>query len=358
MLRQISLQKRGAATIDSFELHLALKEIGVEHQVFLSTGNSLRHRWDQLGESGDKVCWLNTYKRSIGSFVFSLFSFRWLKLLNKLKKGRSEAILATHFHPWLFFIAILKKNICGRLIYIVHENPFEPKEDDSRLMLCLQKFVLKRADILITHSRSLKTSIEKKVQVKIFSFSLGAYNHYCSNLFFTKNNSDFTFLFLGRIEPYKGVDLLMKAFVGLPRQDIGMHLIIAGEGRLPSICCPKIETINRWLSDEEVCDLFSRADVLVLPYLKASQSGVLSMAWACGVPVIVSNVEGLTEQVKNMENGLVFKSGDISDLSKVMFKIARERDLFLRLKKGAEKAGKESYTWRKVALGVKDVLSK
>ena len=358
MLRQISLQKRGAAVIDSFELFLALNKIGIDHQVFLSSDNELKYRWNNLYDRNN-IFWLNTYKNSISSFLFSFFLLKWFNLLILLRKYKDEDILATHFHPWLFFVILLKKMICRKFIYIVHENPFEPKERDDFFSLLLQKFVIKQADVIVTHSVNVKNEISKYIKVNVVFFPLGAYSNYCKNFNYKIKKSDTTtFLFLGRIESYKGVDLLLESFYLLLEKYSNIKLVIAGYGLLPDVGQKhnSIEIVNRWLSDEEICGFLNQADVVVLPYKKASQSGVLSLAWACGVPTIVSDVGGLSEQVLDKENGLIFKSNDKIDLADKMSEFIVDKDLLVRLKQGAIYSGEQLYTWNNVAKGIKDVI--
>jgi glycosyltransferase involved in cell wall biosynthesis len=81
--------------------------------------------------------------------------------------------------------------------------------------------------------------------------------------------------------------------------------VIAGEGTLPD-GLEGVETINRWLTEIEIRDLISQADVVIFPYTEASQSGVIPSAIALGKRLIVSEVGGLTEQIKNYSRAQTF----------------------------------------------------
>lgn len=123
-------------------------------------------------------------------------------------------------------------------------------------------------------------------------------------------------LFFGLIREYKGLDLLIKAFSKLDR---GYRLIIAGEPYGPFDKyqelidrCPdpsRIHLFTRYIRDAEVKDYFSAADVAVLPYRSATQSGISAVADNFEVPMIVTDVGGLKETIGERGTGLVCSEG-------------------------------------------------
>ncbi|MDH7594217.1 MAG: glycosyltransferase [Methanomicrobiales archaeon] len=129
-------------------------------------------------------------------------------------------------------------------------------------------------------------------------------------------------LFFGLLRPYKGVKYLVQAFSELPEQIVSdTRLLIAGETweDRESVelarCSPykdKITFINRYIADEEISFIFSAADVLVIPYLRASQSGVAHIGMAYGMPIIASLVGGLEESLSEYE-GTVFTTPENLD---------------------------------------------
>lgn len=131
-------------------------------------------------------------------------------------------------------------------------------------------------------------------------------------------------LFFGRIDKYKGIGNLCRAYSTLDinfKEKIG--LIIAGKGQLSQEEMKLIQTecyitpINRFITDSEMVWLFQNAVSVVMPYTEASQSGVLPIAYKFGKPVVVSDLRGLTENVIEKKTGYVFKTGD--ELSKILY---------------------------------------
>ncbi len=121
-----------------------------------------------------------------------------------------------------------------------------------------------------------------------------------------------TLLFFGLIRDYKGLDLLIDA---LPLLGEGYQLVIAGEcygsfdkyqSRIAATGMgANIKVFNRYIGDDEVPLFFSAADVCVLPYRSATQSGITAIALHFEVPVVATPVGGLAESIERPGIGLM-----------------------------------------------------
>jgi glycosyltransferase involved in cell wall biosynthesis len=119
-------------------------------------------------------------------------------------------------------------------------------------------------------------------------------------------------LCIGRLEAYKGLDVLVEAARRLDPQR--MCVVVAGPGRwerfvrrpLP----PNVEVRGRLVEDEEAVDLFARCSLVALPYVEASQSALVAAAYFFRKPVIVTNVGALPEYVVEGETGWVIPPRD------------------------------------------------
>jgi len=123
-------------------------------------------------------------------------------------------------------------------------------------------------------------------------------------------------LFFGRIEEYKGISLLYEAFITSPEINEKYNLLIAGEGKLPMSSNNEnnIIYLNRYIEDEEVAFLYLNASCVVYPYISATQSGVLSLAFFFKTPVLCSDVSFFKDIINRSAAGKLFKRGDVSDL--------------------------------------------
>ena len=144
-------------------------------------------------------------------------------------------------------------------------------------------------------------------------------------------------LFFGRIYAYKGLDVLLQSVPLVTRHVDAIRFIIAGAGEDLSRYAPWmpdarfVEIRNRHIPDEETAQLFRDADIVVLPYREASQSGVLAIAQAFGTPVVVSDVGELGQSVQDGISGLVVPPGDVAALADAVVRLATDPDLRRRL---------------------------
>ena len=104
-------------------------------------------------------------------------------------------------------------------------------------------------------------------------------------------------LLFGRMEPYKGVEVLIAAMRLLWETRPEVRLIVAGRGPATAAVPddPRIDARLRYIREAELQDLFAATTVAVLPYTQASQSDVGLRAIALGVPLVVSDVGSLAE---------------------------------------------------------------
>jgi glycosyltransferase involved in cell wall biosynthesis len=130
-----------------------------------------------------------------------------------------------------------------------------------------------------------------------------------------------TLLFFGLIREYKGLDLLLEAFSEL---DDSFQLIIAGEvygerslydALIQQSKNKHIFFADHFISNDEVASYFSAADLCLLPYRSATQSGIKAMCDAFHVPVLVSPVGGLSEEMMDNENGFIIHEMNPSSLA-------------------------------------------
>jgi starch synthase len=104
-------------------------------------------------------------------------------------------------------------------------------------------------------------------------------------------------LLFGRLEPYKGVEVLLKAMERVWAERTDVRLIVAGRGpeaaRVP--VHPLIDLRDDYVPEAELDTLFSEATIAVLPYIEASHTGIGTTALGRGVPTIVSDVGALSD---------------------------------------------------------------
>src|SRR5919204_4357796 len=117
-------------------------------------------------------------------------------------------------------------------------------------------------------------------------------------------------LLFGRLERYKGVEVLVEAMQLVWNRRPEVRLVVAGAGDAARLVPedPRIALIPRYISESEVDTLLAEASLVALPYTQASQSGVGLLAIAAGVPVVVSDLGALPELA--YDPTFVFEAGD------------------------------------------------
>ena len=177
-------------------------------------------------------------------------------------------------------------------------------------------------------------------------------------------SKDKTLLFFGNIAPYKGLEYLISAFTEILERDGSYRLIIVGKPKGPEDYWNQIQqSIERngtrdriiekieYVPDEETELFFKAADVLILPYTRIFQSGVLFLGYSFGVPAIAADVGTLKEEIIEGQTGFVFKPQDSSDLASVICKYF-ESELFRNLETRRieiKEYANKRYSWDKVA---------
>lgn len=138
-------------------------------------------------------------------------------------------------------------------------------------------------------------------------------------------------LFFGRIEFYKGIDLLYEAFIN-SKELSNTKLVIAGKGEIyfdrDQDKEHNVLFLNRYIADEEINDLFGKASFFVMPYRSATQSAVSSLAYHYGLPVIASDTEGLTDTILNEKTGLLYANNDRAALINQVLRLKTDRELY------------------------------
>lgn len=126
-------------------------------------------------------------------------------------------------------------------------------------------------------------------------------------------------LFFGRIEEYKGISLLYEAFKQNAFVNSNHKLVIAGSGQLPANIDnsdTRLVLMNRYIKDGEVKFLYEHAKAVVYPYISATQSGVLSLAFYFNTPVVASDVPFFKSIIEDSQTGVLFKTGAVTELSR------------------------------------------
>jgi glycosyltransferase involved in cell wall biosynthesis len=174
-----------------------------------------------------------------------------------------------------------------------------------------------------------------------------------------------TLLFFGLIRPYKGLEYLLRA-MPLVAREVDCLLLVVGEFYEPKErytrliedlrLGERVKLVDRYIKNEEVSLYFRCADVVVLPYVDATQSGVVQIAFALEVPVITTDVGGLPESVEDGCTGYVVASRSPEQLAGAIVRFYRDAREPLFRKEIARRKGE--FDWRQETEAITGLLTR
>lgn len=165
-------------------------------------------------------------------------------------------------------------------------------------------------------------------------------------------------LFFGRLSPYKGIDVLLKAVPLVLNEFKSELFVIAGRSfpgyNLDENICEKhksqILILNRYIPNEELVTLIQESKFVVCPYLDASQSGVLMTAFALNTPVIATNVGAFPEYIEHNVTGMLVTVNDPNKLAEAIM-AALNNNFYKTMEENVSaKNGSDLWTFNKTIL--------
>lgn len=176
-------------------------------------------------------------------------------------------------------------------------------------------------------------------------------------------------LFFGQIKEVKGLEVLLKALAIAIRTNPNIDLVIAGrpwrtksdeyirlihELGLENHVKPTFE----YIPNEQVADYFANCDLVVLPYKRIYQSGVLLLSMSYGKPCLTSDLPPFLETIEHGENGFVFQSESAENLSAILLEIAAKRNVLEDVSQKAMRLLKTRYDWHAIGIQTKAFYTK
>ena len=244
----------------------------------------------------------------------------------------------------------------------------EPHKGEESLMnTMVRRLLRRRADRLIVHGQSLKEMMTKRLSVpadKVDVVPLGAGEFDAFKIFErddVKEENNFV-LFFGRLYEYKGLEYLIKAEPLITSEVPDVKIVIAGAGedfckyrKMMAGREERFVVLNRRLTFEEGAELFQRCSLVVLPYVEASQSGVVTVAYGFKKPVVVTDVGSIPELVHDGETGIIVPPRNSEELAKAVVKLLRDPRLRREMGENGHRMLTTSHSKDAVALSTRAV---
>lgn len=273
-----------------------------------------------------------------------------------LEDQQIDLVVNTMIHPWSGWVASRIRSKKRPYIFTLHDA--RPHPGDRFIgWEAITRANLKYADGVLTlsaHVRDRLLSYYRYPPERTCVVPHGPLAFPCRETTRDRPNRAQRLLFFGRIRAYKGLSLLLEAFRQIAERQTDLSLTVVGSGDLDAQAArlarhPRIHLDNRWIPEHEVAAIFNAADLVIAPCLEASQSGVVESAYGMGLPVVVTPVGGLCEQVIHGETGLIATAATSEALAQAILALVTDDALYQRCREGARRAGQIDEAWHGIA---------
>ena len=255
--------------------------------------------------------------------------FSWIRAVNWILSKHPDYVIVRYWHPYFAFCLgwisrMLNKKSIFVIAWVDNAYPHESMPFQNYLI----NFFVRSCNAFLVMSESVKKQLIESAQInpkKIQVSPHPMYDNFGSiidkkiakkNIGISDKNirgNDKYILFFGLIRAYKGLDLLLEVMASEDIRKMGINLIVAGEFYdSKNHYLDKINLLNlnssviihdQYIRNKDVKNYFCAVDIVVQPYLAASQSGVSMIAINFNKPMLLTDVGGLSEYVNNHSDG-------------------------------------------------------
>jgi glycosyltransferase involved in cell wall biosynthesis len=275
--------------------------------------------------------------------IDSLNPFTWIRAGIRAGRMKPDLVLVQWWHPFfapaVFTIgAVLRLMRRGTIIFLCHNVLPHEKSFVDRMLAALAFAVGHGFLVQSREDREKLLRIRRDVSVIVHPhpiydfFATGSLTREVARAAIGASAAPLL-LFFGYIRGYKGLAYLIEA-MPLVREKVTAELLVVGEfyddmasyselvGRLG--LDGVVRFVARYVANEEVEAFFVASDLVILPYVSATQSGIVQIALAFDRPVVVTDVGGLSEAVAVEKTGFVVPPRDPAALAAAIVRFFSE----------------------------------
>jgi len=350
----------GGAEIAAYNIAKYFTKKGNEVHVITSRDKGCKRLTFEEGFYVHSLYWLKI--KFFGGFLF------WINVFLQLRKIKPNIIHFQCIDIGIFAVFLMKILKKPYVVWGQGSDIYQSKFFNKKLL----KVVIKNADGVIAMNQDMQQKIKKMYNRDIFIVPTGIDLKRFNNLSrkeirasLNLKNDEKIILFIGNLRPVKGVIFLIQAMKFIIDKNMNVRLFIVGSGEerknLENIVkkydLQKYVTFFGRVSNLKISENIVASDLFVLPSLSEGFPLVILEAMASGLPIIASNVGGLSEIIKDFENGFLVKPKNPEKIAeKVIFLLNDEK-----LRKTISKNNKEEakkYCWKNVIEKLENIYFK
>ena len=226
-----------------------------------------------------------------------------------------------------------------------------------------------RVDAIICHANSIRTRLATEFRVPEEKISVIPHGPFFYDLpatgceetlrSFALGPGQVMVLWQGIIFPYKGIDLLLRAWQQVEAKCGDACLVIAGTGapellqeiraQVKGLGLRRVKLHFRFVTSEELVALYRAADVVVYPYRAITTSGSLATGLAMGKAIVASDLPVFRELLTDRENVLLVVPQDCDALAEALIELVRDSALRERLANNVRAMDFGDESWHAIA---------
>lgn len=303
-------------------------------------------------------------KNKIFKLFFLLNGYR--KAFKFCKNNKFEIVHFQFFHLKFQNVLVLQMaNFFGlkRIVTLHDIDSFKGKESSA-----MQKRAFSLSQKLIVHNQFSFDEIIKKgiSKNKVAIIPHGNYIPFVEKVKTNDLSDTLNLLFFGQIKEVKGLEILIHAFAKAHNENENIRLTIAGKPwgttaeyfttLISKLKIEKAVTTNfSYIPNEEIHSYFQNSDVVVLPYKKIYQSGVLLLSMSYGRICLCSDLDAFKEIVVDNETGYIFENKNVDSLTKKILEICQNKTDIARMEMKAQELLKTKFDWNNIAKLTKEL---
>ena len=346
----------GGDAVVVFNLEKELTKIC--HEVFILTSNcpEIKEK-EKVFKFGlkDKAPNLDriTIRRVISLIILLFWGFKYLRRLK-------PEVIHSHSADLGFFISLSARLYHIPLVNTCHGVTF-PDKQYSFMKRFAEIFFLKHAGfkkIIVVDKNNLKDFEEAKIKNGVYipnGVDIGRFDKEKGE---REKDKKIRFLFVGRLEEQKGCRDLIQATRILVEKTKNFGILLVGDGSQRKMLenLTKENKLGSYVTflgkvgDEELRELYCTSDAFVLPSLWEGLPLTLLEAWSAKLPVIVTNVGGISDICVDERNGLIVRPKDPESIAEAMLRLIEDEELRRGLGKNGEELVRSDFSLENVVM--------
>lgn len=255
------------------------------------------------------------------------------RLLQQIRSFEPDVIHLQQGHVWFNLALPLLRRY--PLVITIHDPRYHTGDRESaKTPQLITDFGYRCGTHLIVHAENLRQLVVERLHVRpdiVHAIPMVVRGD--ATVKPEVEEEEHLILFFGRIWEYKGLEYLIRAEPFITALVPEARIVIAGRGEdfdryRRMMVHPEYFTVyNEYITDDKRAELFRRASVVALPYVDASQSGVIPVAYTYSKPVVATTVGGLPELVEHGHTGLLVPPRDEGALADALVHLLRDSEL-------------------------------